>query len=143
MPIGLTVPFHEGGLSGELYLLSFAHTGAGARLIVLWGQPALSREHGLGLQQAELFPVDLFTVTDDRGSAYELDFTHADGSEWISQINLRPAPPDGIRWLEVAAPPGPAVRVQSAPGQRAARRVNRWAGRRRSARLTSAPASNC
>jgi hypothetical protein len=110
-PIGLAVPFHEGGLSGELYLMSFAQTGAGARLIVLWGQPALSPEQGLGLQQAALFPVGLFSVTDDQGSAYELDFTRADGPAWVSQITLRPAPPDGVRWLEVAAPPGPAVRV--------------------------------
>ena len=115
VPIGLTVPFHQGGLSGELYLMSFAHTGAGARLIVLWGKPALSRDRELGLQQGELFPVDLFTVTDDRGSAYELDLTPANGPEWISQINLRPVPPDGIRWLEVAAPPGPAVRVSLDP----------------------------
>ena len=46
---------------------------------------------------------------------YELDFAPADGSEWISQLNLRPVPPDGIRWLEVAAPPGPAVRVKLNP----------------------------
>jgi hypothetical protein len=115
VPIGLAVPFHEGGLSGELYLMSFAQTGAGARLIVLWGQPTLSREHGLGLQQAGLFPVGLFTVTDDRGSAYELHVTHTDGSWLASQINLHPAPPDDVRWLEVAAPPGPAVRVQLNP----------------------------
>jgi hypothetical protein len=115
VPIGLTVPFHQGDLSGELYLMSFAQTGAGARLIVLWGKPTLSREHELGLQRAELFPVSLFTVTDNRGSAYELDFAPADGSEWISQINLRPAPPDGIHWLEVAAPPGSAVRVKLHP----------------------------
>jgi hypothetical protein len=115
VPIGLTVPFHDGDLSGELYLLSFSRTRAGARLFVLWGQPALSREHGLGLQQVERFPVGLFTVTDDRGSAYELDFTHANGFAWVSQAYLRPAPPDGIRWLEVAAPPGPAVRVQLNP----------------------------
>jgi hypothetical protein len=115
VPIGLTVPFHEGDLSGELYLMSFAHTRAGARLIVLWGQPTLSLEHGLGLQQAELLPIGLFRVTDDRGSAYELDFTHADGSQWISQLSLHPAPPDHIRWLEVAAPPGPAVRVHLSP----------------------------
>jgi hypothetical protein len=115
VPIGLTVPFHDGDLGAELYLLSFARTRAGARLFVLWGQPALSREYGLGLQQVERFPVGLFTVTDDRGSAYELDFTHADGSAWVSQANLHPAPPDGIRWLEVAAPPGPAVRVRLNP----------------------------
>jgi len=115
VPIGLTVPFHQGNLSGELYLMSFAHTGSDARLIVLWGKPTLSREHELGLQRAERFPVSLFTVTDDRGSVYELDSTYNDGSEWISQINLRPAPPDGIRWIEVAAPPGRAVRVNLNP----------------------------
>ena len=115
VPIGLTLSFHEGGVGGELYLLSFAQTGAGARLIALWGQPALSREQGLGLQLAELFPVGLFTVTDDRGSAYKLDITHAGGSEWIGRINLDPVPPDGVRWLEVAAPPGPAVRVNLHP----------------------------
>jgi hypothetical protein len=114
-PIGLTLPFNTGGLSGELYLLSFAQTGAGARLIVSWGIPTLSREHELGLEQTGLRPGGLLTVTDDRGSLYELDFTHADGSEWASQINLHPAPPDGIRWLEVAAPPGPPARVNLNP----------------------------
>jgi hypothetical protein len=115
VPIGLTVPFHTGALSGELYLMAFAQTDADARLVVLWGEPTLSREHALGLREADLFPVGLFTVTDDRGSAYELDLTHPDGSEWVSQINLRPVPPDGVRWLEVAAPPGPPVRVNLNP----------------------------
>ena len=114
-PIGLTVPFHAGGVGGELYLMSFAQTGSGARLIALWGQPTLSWESGLGLQLAELFPVGLLAVTDDRGAAYELDITHAGGSEWIGRINLDPAPPDGVRWLEIAAPPGPPVRVNLHP----------------------------
>jgi hypothetical protein len=115
VPIGRTIPFHDAGRSGELYLMSFAHTGSGARLTALWGKPTLSPEHELGLQQPELFPVSLFTVTDDRSSVYQLDYTYPGGTEWISQIYLRPAPPDGIRWLEVAAPPGPALRVDLTP----------------------------
>ena len=115
VPVGLTIPFHGAGISGDLYLMSFARTGSGARFIALWGKPTLSPQYELGLQQPELFPVGLFTVTDDRGSAYELDFTHGGGPEWISQISLRPAPPDDVRWLEVAAPPGPAVRVDLTP----------------------------
>jgi hypothetical protein len=110
VPIGRTLPFHSGGLSGELYLLSFARTGAGARLIVSWGTPVLSRE-----QQAEPRPGGLLTVTDDRGSVYELGFASAGGFEWASQVTLHPAPPDGTRWLEVAAPPGPPVRVNLNP----------------------------
>ena len=115
VPIGRTIPFHDARFSGELYLMSFAHTGSGARLLSLWGKPTLSPGHELGLQQPELFPVGLFTVTDDRGSVYQLDYTYPGGTEWLSQIYLRPAPPDGIRWLEVAAPPGPALRVDLTP----------------------------
>ena len=115
VPLGVTVPLHHDGISGDLYLMSFAHTGSGARFIALWGKPTLSPQHELGLQNPELFPIGRFTVTDDRGSRYELDFTHGGGSEWISEINLHPAPPDDIRWLEVAAPPSPAVRVDLTP----------------------------
>ena len=111
VPIGRTIAFHDQHFSGELYLMAFAHTGSGARLLSLWGQPTLAPEHELGLQQPELLPIGLFTVTDDRGAEYQLDYSYPGGTEWISQIYLRPAPPDGIRWLEVAAPPGPALRI--------------------------------
>ena len=111
MPIGRTIAFHDQHFSGELYLMAFAHTGSGARLLSLWGQPTLAPEHELGLQPPKLLPIGLFTVTDDRGAVYQLDYSYPGGTEWISQIYLRPAPPDGIRWLEVAAPPGPALRI--------------------------------
>ena len=62
-----------------------------------------------------MLPIGLFTVTDDRGAEYQLDYSYPGGTEWISQIYLRPAPPDGIRWLEVAAPPGPALRIDLTP----------------------------
>ena len=122
-PIGLALPFQADGLSGELYLMSFAHTGSGARLIVLWGKPTLSREHELGLQQADPLPVSLLTVTDDRGSAYELDVTYADG------------PLAGSRFTRTAGPGGAVTSSQRMPSG--------GAGRRRSAQLTSAPASSC
>jgi len=115
VPLGVTVPLHHDGISGDLHLMSYAHTGSGARFIALWGKPTLSPQHELGLQNPELFPIGRLTVTDDRGSAYELDYTHGGGSEWISEISLHPAPPDDIRWLEVAAPPSPAVRVDLTP----------------------------
>ncbi|HLN66764.1 MAG TPA: hypothetical protein VK280_05780 [Streptosporangiaceae bacterium] len=115
VPLGVTVPLHHDGISGDLHLMSYAHTGSGARFIALWGKPTLSPQHEMGLQNPELFPIGRLTVTDDRGSAYELDYTHGGGSEWISEISLHPAPPDDIRWLEVAAPPSPAVRVDLTP----------------------------
>ncbi len=115
VPIGRTIAFHDPGCTGELYLMAFAHTGSGARLLCLWGKPILAPEHELGLQQSGLLPIGLFTVTDDRGAVYQLDYTYPGGTEWVSQIYLRPAPPVGVRWLEVAAPPGPALRVDLTP----------------------------
>lgn len=113
-PVGLTVPFQDEGSRAELYLISFARTGPAARLLALWGKPALSPRQ-LGLRHPEFLPVSLFTVTDDRGGRYELDLSSGDGPEWISELDLRPAPPEDIRWLQVAGPAGPAVRVELTP----------------------------
>src|SRR5208283_2355433 len=111
VPVGLTVPFHDEGISGDLYLMSFAHTGSGARFIAVWGLYTPTRQLRLGLRHPDLIPFELFTVADDRGARYDLDFTPGDGPEWTSEISLRPTPPDDVRWLDVAAPLSPAVRI--------------------------------
>ncbi len=70
----------------------------------------------MGLPHPDLIPFELFTVTDDRSARYDLDFTPGSGPEWTCEISLRPTPPDDIRWLDVAAPLGPAVRVELTGG---------------------------
>jgi hypothetical protein len=111
VPVGLAVPFHTEGTSGDLYLMSFARTGSGARFIAVWGVNTQSVQLQMGLRHPDLMPFGLFTVADDRGAQYDLDFTPGGGPEWTSQISLRPTPPTDIRWLDVAAPLGPAVRI--------------------------------
>ncbi len=117
VPAGLTVPFRHGDVSGEMHLLAFARTGAGAQFHVMWGTGTSSLHYQLGMPYPEWLPARLFTVTDDRGARYELDFAPRSGPEWTSEIALRPAPPEDIRWLDVAAPPGPAVRVDLTAGE--------------------------
>jgi len=53
-PIGLTVPFHEADLNGELYLMSFAHTASGARLTSCGGNRSV-REYGLACRRLSCF----------------------------------------------------------------------------------------
>jgi hypothetical protein len=65
----------------------------------------------MGLQFIGLIPLEFFTVTDDRGARYDLDYTPGGRPESTSEIRLRPTPPDDVRWLDVAAPLRPAVRV--------------------------------
>ena len=111
VPVGLCVPFHDEGLSGEMYLISFAQTGSGARFIVACGNRTLLPQYRMGLQYPDPVPLEHFTVTDDRGTRYDLALTPGSGPEWINEISVRPAPPAEVRWLDVAAPRGPAVRV--------------------------------
>jgi hypothetical protein len=116
VPVGLTVPFHAGAISGELSLMSFAQTGAGARFVAAWGVRTPALEPQLGYQHSGLIPFAEFTVTDDRGGRYQLDHTPGSDLEWPNLISLSPAPPESIRWLDVAPPYRQAVRVDLRPG---------------------------
>jgi len=116
VPVGLTVPFRSGAISGELCLMSFAQTGAGARFVAAWGVRTPSLEPQLGYQHPGVIPFEEFTVTDDRGGRYQLDLTPGSDMEWPNLISLSPAPPPGIRWLDLAPPYRPAVRVDLRPG---------------------------
>ena len=111
IPVGLSVPFRDEDISGELYLISFAQTGSGARFIAASGARTLSRQNRMALQYPNLIPLELFTVTDDRGARYDLGITPGSGPESINEISLWPVPPDDVRWLDIAAPLRPAVRV--------------------------------
>jgi hypothetical protein len=114
VPVGLTVPYRDESLSGEMFLMAFAHTAAGARFTMVWQtHRRYDPEHGpvhLGM-----LPFERFTVTDNRGGRYQLDFARSGGPEWAGDVSLRPEPPDDIRWLDISAPDGPVVRVDLDP----------------------------
>jgi hypothetical protein len=116
VPVGLTVPFRDGAISGDLCLMSFAQTSAGARFIAAWDVRTRELQTRLGLESSGLIPFEEFTVTDDRGARYGLDAKPGSDPQWASEISLRPAPPQDIRWLDIAAPGHAAVRVRLDPG---------------------------
>jgi hypothetical protein len=115
VPVGLAVPFYDEGISGELFLMSYAQTGSGGRFIALWGINGRSLEFGAGLPYPGLILADLLTVTDDRGTRYDLDFRGGGGVEHVGEIGLRPVPADDIRWLDVATPLRPPTRIDLDP----------------------------
>jgi len=106
VPVGLMVLFHDELISGELDLMSYAHTAAGARFTATWRtrDPLGSRHHSLP-------PVEAMTATDDRGERYELLFATKGRPESTCDLTLRPDPPPDIGWLEITAPGEQAVRV--------------------------------
>lgn len=118
VPVGLTIPFRAGAVSGELCLMSFAQTGSGARFIAAWQVRSPSLEVQLSQHYPGLIPFDEFTVTDDRGARYQLDLSSGSDLAWPNLIRLSPAPPGTIRWLDVAPPYRQAVRVDLGCGGR-------------------------
>jgi hypothetical protein len=110
VPLGLMILFHDETISGELDVMSYAHTASGARLVAVWQarDPLGSRHHGLP-------PVDQFEVTDDRGTRYDLEFDTRGRPESTCDLGLRPDPPDDIRWLDITAPGETTVRVNLDP----------------------------
>jgi hypothetical protein len=111
VPVGLTVPYRDEGLSGEMFLMVFAHTGAGAQFTMVW-QTHSRYDPERDPIHPGLLPFERFTVTDDRGGRYQLDFARSGGPEWAGDVSLRPEPPGDIRWLDISAPDGPVIRVE-------------------------------
>jgi len=108
VPLGLTAPFRHEDISGEVNLLSYAHTSSGARFTVTWRTrgPAGRALMGPGFESRVLSR--LFAVSDDQGNRYQLDFSFTD---WSGEIRLRPDPPEGRRWLELSGPGRNPVRI--------------------------------
>jgi len=98
--------FHDETVSGELDLMSYAHTASGARLVAVW-----QIRNPLGSRRDGPPPVEAFTVTDDQGNPYDLLFSTNGRPEWTCDLGLHPDPPPDIRWLEVTAPGEQTVRV--------------------------------
>jgi hypothetical protein len=106
VPVGRMVLFHDETLSGELGLMSYAHTAVGARLTAVW-----QARDPMGRHRHIVPPVEQFTVTDDRGNRYKLRFDTGGRPESTCELTLRPDPPTDIRWLAITTPGERAVRV--------------------------------
>jgi hypothetical protein len=114
VPVGQMILFHDEQVSGELDVMSYAHTAAGARFTAAWRtrDPMGARHHALP-------PVEAFSLADDRGQRYGLEFAVNGRPGSGCDLILHPDPPPDIGWLEITAPGERAVRVDL--GRRAER----------------------
>src|SRR5260370_34934952 len=91
---------------GGLDVMQDGPTAAGARFAATWRtrDPLGARHHGV-------LPVGAFTLTDDRGQLYELEFAAKGRPESTCDLTRCPDPPPDIGWLEMTARGAQAVRA--------------------------------
>ena len=110
VPIGATLrlPAEREGWYGELQLLAVARTGTEAAITVATRWAGQTRRSAT--PRPRHAPFHEVAAVDDRGVSYRAalwDMGIEDGREWWDcHLGLTPAPPDGVRWLDI----GPGAR---------------------------------
>jgi hypothetical protein len=101
-PVGMMIPVRFEDVRGELYVMAYTHTPAGARFtIAAWLRgPVFGRPPN---PPSIASAMHMIVATDDQGAGYQLGYSGAGGLvEWAGELFLRPTPPPGIRWLDLA-----------------------------------------
>jgi hypothetical protein len=105
VPIGtiLPLPAERDGWYGELQLLALARTDTAAAITVATRWAGQTRRSAT--PRPRHAPFHEVAAVDDRGVCYRAalwDMGIEDGREWWDcHLGLTPAPPDGIRWLDI------------------------------------------
>lgn len=118
VPAGVTIPFRQDQARGELVLMSYAHTISGARFAVVWWISNSADVDRIRLTHPTMLPVSDIITRDEAGTSYRVEFTGSGGPDWTGDLVLHPEPPRDIRWLDMAMPGGPAVRIALGEGSR-------------------------
>jgi hypothetical protein len=100
-PVGRMLPFRDEFVTGELYVLSLLVTAHRAHALIFASmRPTIA---GGGPFTGFPEPFTKITATDDRGTAYQVNFRGGGTvAQWQGQLTIDPAPPSGSRWVELA-----------------------------------------
>ena len=123
-PVGRVIRIGDGDsdVRGELCLLAFAQTAAGARFIMAGWLDQSAQDGpgpaGGGPRRGPPMPAQYLTAVDDQGTRYGFGFRGGGSSsdryshsEWTGALDVHPDPPDHIRWLDVTATGGSITRI--------------------------------
>jgi hypothetical protein len=114
VPVGRVIP--GDGVCGDLVLLAYLQGPGGARFAAAVGTAGSPGRRGPALERGIPPQPPQLTAADDRGTSYQPIFT---GNHGQGVLELRPAPPRQIRWLDLTTAPGePAIRIDLGPPDR-------------------------
>jgi hypothetical protein len=110
VPVGQVIRIRAGGVQGELHLLAYVQTAAGARFTAIsyWRPGQAPERH---TPPPGVVHAGQFTSVDDQGTSYRFGVSLGPlRTEWSGVLDLHPNPPDEIRWLDLSTTPGEPVR---------------------------------
>jgi hypothetical protein len=111
VPVGQVIPAPM--LDGALILLPYIQAPGRARFAAARGVAWSPGGRGLGPEPGTRPQPRRLTAADDQGTSYQPVFR---GSPEVGVLELRPAPPHQIRWLDFTIIPGePAIRIELDP----------------------------
>jgi hypothetical protein len=112
IPVGRVIRTRAGDVQGNLHLLAYVQTAAGARFTAVsyWGPGQAPERHR---PPPGVLAAHQFTAVDDQGTGYQLSASLGGGrTEWSGVLDLHPDPPQEIRWLDLSTTSGePATRI--------------------------------
>jgi hypothetical protein len=122
VPVGRVIRTRVGDVQGEVHLLTYMQTAAGARFTAIsYRRPdQVPERHSLppgapppGAPPPGVVHAGRFTAVDDQGTGYQFGVSPGPSrTEWSGVLDLRTSPPQGIRWLDLSPTPGgPATRI--------------------------------
>ena len=111
IPVGASASGEIEGVPVRFYLgvLVFDHSGAALTVRARYPEKLDDDDRDVDPVYEALSEI---SAVDERGGTYHADFSGGGGAgEWEGRLHLNPAPPPGVRWLDMTLPGSSAVRV--------------------------------
>jgi len=113
IPVGVSASGEIEGVPVRFYLGVLVFDHGGVTLTVRVRFPAELEKEDDSHMDPVYDAVNQISAVDDRSATYRADFSGGGGGgEWDGRLRLSPAPPPGVRWLDMALPGAPAARVR-------------------------------
>jgi hypothetical protein len=111
-PVGVVATGQVKGVPIRFYFGVLMYDGGSVRVTIQAKFPPKSLERDHSQPDPLFIALNDIGAVDDRGGTYHADFSGGGGDrQWDGRLDLTPAPPAGLRWLDLTLPGASVVRI--------------------------------
>jgi len=111
-PVGVFATGQVKGVPIQFYFGVLMYDGGSVRVTIQAKFPPKSLERDHSQPDPLFIALNDIRAVDDRGGTYHADFSGGGGDgHWDGRLDLTPAPPAGLRWLDLTLPGASVVRI--------------------------------